>query len=56
MPHEWKMPLRLAAVVERYRRGWAQTALGAELISQLSSIAAQGLPRQGGSYRHQTLQ
>ena len=55
MPHEGKMSLCLAAIVERYRRGWAQTAFTAELISQLSSIAAQGLPLQGGSYRHQTL-
>lgn len=55
MPHEGKMPLYLAAVVERYRRGWAQIAFAAELISQLSSIAAQELPRQGGSYQHQNL-
>lgn len=56
MPHEGKMSLCLATIVECYRRGWVQIAFAAKLISQLSSIAAQGLPRQGGSYRHQTLQ
>ena len=56
MSHEGKMSLCLAAVVECYRRGWAQIAFVVELISQLSSIAARGLPRQGGSYRHQNLQ